>query len=279
MAADVASRGRIEGDIYTFLDIVVLVDMVVDDDGLSKRRVSQVGMFFNENGEKKLLRIFDNGQLVCPNLPIQTLARFEKAKIDNPFINDDIVAQCNGLDLSSLEPLMNISSHVDPALLRAHAAQQAAIAQQNTIAQQAAMNPMMQNIAMQGQAQYQAQAAQHESVKALSSKISEKRKTKRYDVDGEIMVKIGDYSFERVIVKNVSAGGIGILSKQPLNQNPSNFMMLASFELTGLEKPIMLELKAVRSVNADDGVYYGCRITRTGSGWQEYINRVSNMKS
>jgi pilus assembly protein CpaF len=295
MAADVASRGRIEGDIYTFLDIAVLVDMVVDDDGLSKRRVSQVGMFFNENGEKKLLRIFDNGQLVCPNLPIQTLARFEKAKIENPFINDDIIAQCDGLDLSSLEPLMNISSHVDPELLRAHAAQQAALAQQTTMnamnnmpvngmsMNNMTMNGMMPNMMMQGQVQYQpqtqVQAAQNESSKSLSSKAIDKRKTKRYDIDGEIMVKLGDNSFEKVVVKNVSSGGIGILSKHPLNQNPSNFMMLASFEHTGLEKPIMLELKAVRSVDSDYGIYYGCRITRTGSGWQEYISNISSMKS
>ena len=88
-------------------------------------------------------------------------------------------------------------------------------------------------------------------------------------------VKLADGTFKNVIVRNVSAGGIGILSKDSLNPNPSGFIMLASFEPGDGQKPIMVELKAVRSMDVDGGTYYGCRITRAGNGWQEFIEYLT----
>ena len=76
-------------------------------------------MFFNDNGEHKILRVFDNGILIDSNLPIQVMAKFNRGHVENPFINEDIVKECEGLDLSSLEPLKNISSYVDPSVLKA----------------------------------------------------------------------------------------------------------------------------------------------------------------
>jgi hypothetical protein len=299
MAADTASRARVEGDIYTFLDIAVLVDMVITDEGLSKRRVSQVGMFFNDNGEHKMLRIFDNGKLVMPNLPIQILARFERAHVDNPFINDYVISQCEGLDLSSLEPLMHISSHVDPELLK-----QERIAKNNTVSssmqsnqnqfdmqnmmqtmmammmQNNGMNPHMNpnmnmnsnpnmNYGMDTQLSYENMETQ-----TMESQIVDKRKTRRFDINVEMPVKLDDGTFKSVIVQNVSAGGIGIFSREQLNQNPNGFMMLASFEPDG-QKPIMMELKVVRSIYVDGGIYYGCRITRAGNSWQDFIEHLA----
>lgn len=298
MAADTSSRARVEGDIYTFLDIAVLVDMVIDDEGLSKRRVSQVGMFFNDNGEHKMLRIFDNGKLVMPNLPIQILARFERAHVDNPFINDDVIAQCEGLDLSSLEPLMNITSHVDPELLKQQrVARNDAVSnsiQSNTQAQPGMQDMMQMMMAMMMQMQnggtmpnIPTQQAQPEvnvagtqptnrgSADNLVAQVVDKRRTRRYDMSTEMPVKLADGTFKNVIVRNVSAGGIGILSKDSLNPNPSGFIMLASFEPGDGQKPIMVELKAVRSMDVDGGTYYGCRITRAGNGWQEFIEYLT----
>lgn len=291
MAAETSSRARVEGDIYTFLDIAVLVDMIVDDEGLSKRRVSQVGMFFNENGEYKMLRIFDNGKLVQPNLPIQILARFERAHVDNPFINDDVIAQCEGLDLSSLDSLMNISSHVDPELLRQKTANtntynsnQYNTAQPDMNAMMQMMQTMMQmnagqmNIGQMNMPQQNTsdmQAGQNSSG-SVATQMIDKRRTKRYNISAEMPVKLSDGSFKTVIVQNVSAGGIGLLSKQSLNQNPSGFIILASFEPSNGNKQIMVELKVVRSAKTNDGIYYGCRVTRTGTGWQEYIDSLSN---
>lgn len=298
MAADTSSRARVEGDIYTFLDIAVLVDMVIDDEGLSKRRVSQVGMFFNDNGEHKMLRIFDNGKLVMPNLPIQILARFERAHVDNPFINDDVIAQCEGLDLSSLEPLMNITSHVDPELLKQQrVARNDAVSnsiQSNTQAQPGMQDMMQMMMAMMMQMQNggtmpniptpQAQPevnvagtqpTNRGSADNLVAQVVDKRRTRRYDMSTEMPVKLADGTFKNVIVRNVSAGGIGILSKDSLNPNPSGFIMLASFEPGDGQKPIMVELKAVRSMDVDGGTYYGCRITRAGNGWQEFIEYLT----
>lgn len=256
MAADVASRERMEGDIYTFLDIAVLVDMVVDDDGLSKRRVSQVGMFFNEDGEHKLLRIFDNGELVQPDLPITMLAKFERGKVENPFINDDIVEQCNGLDLSSLDALSHISSHVDPELLRE------------------AMQKNKKTALSDNNQDNQEQEKSKTKPKNVLEKINERRKSKRYDINMELPVKADGGKFETVIVKNVSLGGVGILSKNPLNVNPSGFMLLTRFTYSG--KPIMVEMKVVRSLKSGNGsdIYYGCRITRAEPAWKDYINGI-----
>lgn len=247
MAADVSSRERMEGDIYTFLDVAVLVDMITDDDGLSKRRVAQVGMFFNENGEHKMLRVFDNGRLVHPDLPAHIMARFAKAHVDNPFINDDVVAQCSGLDLSSLDGLMGISSY--------------AVVQQQLAAEQSSRNSTAQK---------------NDSVSDIASHIKEKRKTKRYDINAEMPVKLNDDTFKTVIVKNISVGGIGLLSRQALDENDYGFTVLASFQPPNKDvKPILVELKIVRSANTGDGIYYGCRILRAMPGWREYVDGLN----
>ena len=110
MAADASMREHTENNIYTFIDVAVLVDMVVDDDGLSKRRVSQVGLFLNRDGEHEVFMVFDNGKLKNPHLPEIVMSKFARGRVENPFINDDIIKSCKGLDLSSLERFRDISS-------------------------------------------------------------------------------------------------------------------------------------------------------------------------
>jgi len=250
MAAETSSRERTEGDIYTFLDIAVLVDMVVDDEGLSKRRVAQVCMFFKEDGKNKLLRIFDNGQLVEPNLPPKVLARFSKARVSNPFVDSSLISECEGLDLSSLDRLMGISTYVDPASL-------------NTT-----MKPIIPT-----------NSNNTDVFNNSSEKFEENRKSKRFDISIDIAVKLSDGTFANVIVKNISTGGVGIISKKPLSINGVDFLMIAQFINKNKPdtKPIIVELKAIRADEVDDGTYYGCRIVRAATGWPEYISEITGI--
>lgn len=238
MAADTSSRERTEGDIYTFLDLAVLVDMVMTDDGLLKRRVSQVGFFFtDENGKHKMLRIFDNGRLVKPDLPPDVMARFSRAHIDNPFINDKIVAQCEGLDLSSLDLVSHISS---------------APGSDNSLKQE----------------------PEEADRNALPPGVTEKRRARRFDTDIEASIKLGDKAYKKVIIKNVSQSGIGIISRETLDKDNLGFSFYASFKPEGIDKAILLECRAVRHQPIAGGVYYGCRIMRAGEKWGDYIDNL-----
>ena len=64
MVEDQHAAERIENDIYTFLDVGVLIRKVVIN-GKTKRYIDQIGVYDrNSNDEKKVLMIVKNGKIV-----------------------------------------------------------------------------------------------------------------------------------------------------------------------------------------------------------------------
>lgn len=294
MAADTSSRERIEGDIFTFLDIAVLVDMVTDDEGLSKRRVSQVAMFFNDNGEHKILRVFDNGILIDSNLPIQVMAKFNRGHVENPFINEDIVKECEGLDLSSLEPLKNISSYVDPSVLKAsQIAKEPTFknAQANNMDSQMMMYQMMQmmqsmannsgNVSMQNPASAfmpslpknaNVSRSEVKSQPSVATKnLEDKRKYKRYSVNNPMIIQVNDETKKKfkVMILNVSKNGIGLLFSEKL---PTDVDFIGQLSVNA--KPVLVKFKIIRSVEKNENIYYGCSVVDAHDSWDTYIDSL-----
>lgn len=98
MGADVSSRERLLGDIYSFCDLAVLVDMITDTEGVRHRLVSQVGLFYTdeETNEGKMILIFDKGQNKTKDLPQPILDRFKRAHIEDPFYSDQTMKEAEG---------------------------------------------------------------------------------------------------------------------------------------------------------------------------------------
>lgn len=250
MAASTSSRERIEGDIYTFLDIAVLVDMLTTDEGLRKRYVSQVCLFFNNDGNHETMMIFDNGKLINPNLPPQTLLRFGRNKVENPFINDTIVNECKGLDLSSLDPLRGISS--------------------------SAVNSLSYDVVKSGSNN----EANKKSMNQLTPHTIDKRKSERFDQNMTIAIKVP--SSDRILnvqMKNVSLEGIGFVSSEELDPQPNGFPLFVQMKVpvNGQSKPIQLVVSVVHSFRVNNEIYYGCHIQRISgdTDWKTYIKGMS----
>lgn len=96
MIEDEHAAERIENDIYTFLDVAILIRKAVREDGKTSRYIDQIGVFDRtDDGEKKTLMIVKNGEVV-PNLKygkrsIQSFGstlgdKFKKAGIEVPFV-------------------------------------------------------------------------------------------------------------------------------------------------------------------------------------------------
>ena len=112
MIADRNGAARVENDIYTFVDIGVLVNkkiVKVGNEEKMHRYIDQVGAFVIEDGIKKCYMIFEDGKFVknpydesgnlsLDNfLPQHLRTKFKRALIDNPFENGDVIRQANNI--------------------------------------------------------------------------------------------------------------------------------------------------------------------------------------
>ena len=92
MVEDQHAAERIENDIYTFLDVGVLIRKVVIN-GKTKRYIDQIGVYDrNSNDEKKVLMIVKNGKIVeGVEKDIKAFGetlgeKFDRENIKNPFV-------------------------------------------------------------------------------------------------------------------------------------------------------------------------------------------------
>ena len=127
---------------------------------------------------------------MIPNLPQHVLARFARAHIDNPFINEDIVKQCEGLDLSSLDRLQNISSYAVSEKVELH---------------------------------------ENHTVDKQEASVVEKRRYTRVNVHlDDVPIKIDD-KFFKVHINNVSRLGIGFQMTRKLKDRNSGFDLIIAY--------------------------------------------------
>ncbi|MDD6381162.1 MAG: ATPase, T2SS/T4P/T4SS family [Lachnospiraceae bacterium] len=90
MAGNLRSEGRLENDIYSFIDVAVLIrkKLVTRSDGSCglMRYVDQVGFFYRRGRDNKCLLILDGGELTDACFPDEVKKKFEEANIDDPYV-------------------------------------------------------------------------------------------------------------------------------------------------------------------------------------------------
>ena len=96
-------------DVYTFVNVGILIDIRVQPDGSKKRRIAEVGLFSPpEHGasEGTCTLIVEDGKLIVPPdeildmLPEAVKTRFRDRKVENPLYYKDIDDACVGLYFS-----------------------------------------------------------------------------------------------------------------------------------------------------------------------------------
>lgn len=84
MIQDSVIADKIENDVYSFLDMAILVRKK-EVDGKIVRGIEQLCFFSRENGENVCELIVDDGKIVSTNIPPQIMKKFRQQDIEDPF--------------------------------------------------------------------------------------------------------------------------------------------------------------------------------------------------
>lgn len=81
------SDKKVENDIYSFIDIGILVQSQIRENEQIKRYISQVALYATDDitGNHQTIILYEDGNFVTESIPIDIMRKFKRSKIDNPF--------------------------------------------------------------------------------------------------------------------------------------------------------------------------------------------------
>lgn len=110
MAGQSRNEKRLENDIYTFLDVGILIrrQEMTDENGrhFYRRFLDQVAFFFRENEQNHICVILQDGKLVCTELPEEVQRRMRRVGIEDPFSNRPAHLPVKSVDERPADPSM-----------------------------------------------------------------------------------------------------------------------------------------------------------------------------
>lgn len=99
MIQDSIIAEKIENDVYSFLDLAVLVKKRIRE-GKIIRYIDQVCFFSREKGENVIAMVVDDGKIIGASLPEQIMRKFKQYDIVNPFA---IIGEEDALESNKVE--------------------------------------------------------------------------------------------------------------------------------------------------------------------------------
>ncbi|MCI6648931.1 MAG: ATPase, T2SS/T4P/T4SS family [Lachnospiraceae bacterium] len=107
MAGNLRSEGRLENDIYSFIDVAVLIRRKLKkrDNGAFEliRYVDQIGFFYRENRENSCVLVLDQGEPTDCDFPEVIKKKFAEAHIDDPYSYEETEKTSETMEDSSDE--------------------------------------------------------------------------------------------------------------------------------------------------------------------------------
>ena len=81
------SDKKVENDIFSFIDIGVLIQSNIQEDGKIKRFISQVALYSTDDitGEHQTIILYEDGRFITEKLPSDIYRKFKMEHIINPF--------------------------------------------------------------------------------------------------------------------------------------------------------------------------------------------------
>ena len=91
MCGDELTANRLENDVYSFLDVAVLVKKFTKEDKII-RKLDQICVFSRENLDEEtsknvIIMLMDEGKIINKKLPYEIMQKFHEAGIQNPFVS------------------------------------------------------------------------------------------------------------------------------------------------------------------------------------------------
>lgn len=97
MAGNLRSENRLENDIYSFIDVAVLIrrKLKKQENGsfVLIRYVDQIGFFYRENRQNSCILVLDQGEPTGNDFPDVVMKKFEEAHIENPYFYQEESAE------------------------------------------------------------------------------------------------------------------------------------------------------------------------------------------
>ncbi len=85
MAKDNLTAQRMENDVYSFVDMGILLRQRMDESGVIRRYMDQVCFYSREEGKNRIDMVMEDGQIVSRNIPKGIMRKFTDAEIRHPF--------------------------------------------------------------------------------------------------------------------------------------------------------------------------------------------------
>lgn len=93
MAGNLRSEGRLENDIYSFIDVAVLIrrKLMTWPDGSSglMRYVDQIGFFYRKDRDNRCILMLDGGEKTGEEFPDVIQKKFDEAHIGDPYVYEE----------------------------------------------------------------------------------------------------------------------------------------------------------------------------------------------
>lgn len=93
MAGNLRSEGRLENDIYSFIDVAVLIrrKLMTRPDGSSglMRYVDQIGFFYRKDRDNRCILMLDGGEKTGEAFPDVIQKKFDEAHIGDPYVYEE----------------------------------------------------------------------------------------------------------------------------------------------------------------------------------------------
>ncbi|MGN0481959.1 MAG: ATPase, T2SS/T4P/T4SS family [Lachnospiraceae bacterium] len=84
---------RMENDVYTYVDVGILLRMKADADGRQYRYIDQICFYTRQNFQNEITMIASDGELVEKNLPPEVERKLSRAGIGDAFYQEEIACQ------------------------------------------------------------------------------------------------------------------------------------------------------------------------------------------
>ena len=90
MYQDTENKDALINNVFTFLNIGVLLSESIDENGRKSRRIKQICIYYRENGTNKHHMIMDNFELLQGDIPKAIKDIYDRKGIENPFESQDL---------------------------------------------------------------------------------------------------------------------------------------------------------------------------------------------
>lgn len=101
MMKDDLSATRLENDVYSFIDVGILLRVKSESSGAIRRYIDQICIFSRDNGKNQIEMLVEEGRIINRALPISIQGKLKESEIYQPFKSVEEGEICKKINVST----------------------------------------------------------------------------------------------------------------------------------------------------------------------------------